>query len=383
MTSLRIAILTYSTHPRGGVIHAMELAEALHALGHDVCLFGLDKTGAGFPRALDCNTVCIPAAPAPENTDDLIALRIREYVEYFSASDRPFDIFHAQDCISANALVALRDRHLVPHVLRTVHHIDEYNSPYLRECQERSILEADRCLCVSNYWQKELRDRYNIEASRVQNGVNLKRYSPHPSGKEFDLKTRLGLNGSPIFLTVGGIEPRKNSIRLLQAFARVRDRHPNAQLVIAGGSTLFDYQDYRRECFAEVDRLSIPQDTALVLPGTIPDADMADLYRCADAFVFPSLKEGWGLVALEAIASGIPVVTSNIAPFTEFLDRRQAILVDPQSPAAIAAGMFRVLNPDVSAALANRAKEVVREYSWTTSAERHVEIYQRILQGAR
>ncbi|MEO0801024.1 MAG: MSMEG_0565 family glycosyltransferase [Cyanobacteria bacterium J06642_2] len=379
MTSLRIAILTYSTHPRGGVIHAMEVAEALHSLGHDVCLFGLDKTGAGFPRSLDCKTICIPAAIAPESTDELIALRIREYVEYFSASDRPFGIYHAQDCISANALIALRDRHLIPHVLRTVHHVDEFNSPYLRACQERSILEADRCLCVSAFWQRELRDRYGIPSFRVRNGVNLKRYSPQPSGRETALKQQLGLNGSPIFLTVGGIEPRKNSIRLLQAFARVRDLHPNAQLVIAGGTTLFDYQAYRSEFFSEVERLNVPLALALVLPGAIPDTDMADLYRCADAFAFPSIKEGWGLVVLEAIASGLPVVTSNIAPFTEFLDGHQAISIEPHSSAAIAAGLLQVVNSEVAVSLVRAAMAVVRDYDWEASARLHVDIYQQIL----
>ncbi|WP_017324022.1 MSMEG_0565 family glycosyltransferase [Synechococcus sp. PCC 7336] len=379
MTPLRIALLTYSTQPRGGVIHAMELAEALYTLGHSVCLFALDKTGAGFPRPLNCEAVCVPAAPAPSDIGELVQWRIREYVDYFTKCDRPFDCYHAQDCLSANALVALRDRQIVPHVIRTVHHIDEFNSSYLRTCQDRSILEVDRCFCVSEYWQQQLRVHYGVEALQVANGVNLKRYSPQPSGRESALKQRLGMSQSPIFLTVGGIEPRKNSIRLLQAFARVLQQHPQAQLAIAGGATLFDYEAYRQEFFAEVERLKISVGQSLLLPGPIADADMADLYRCADVFVFPSLKEGWGLVALEAIASGLPAVTSNRPPFTEFLDRDRALLVDPESPEAIAEGMCRALDATVCQSLIQHSQAVVRHYSWATSAQLHLRHYRQVL----
>ncbi|MGK7909820.1 MAG: MSMEG_0565 family glycosyltransferase [Synechococcus sp.] len=379
MSPLRIALLTYSTQPRGGVVHAMELAEALHALGHEVCLFALDKTGQGFFRPVQCEAVSIPAAPAPDNIGDLVKLRIQEYVEYFTQLDRPFDLYHAQDCISANALVQLRDRQLVPHVLRTVHHIDEFTSPYLQQCQERSILEVDRCFTVSQHWQQQLQAQYNVTACGVVNGVNLQRYSPHPSGREADLKFRLGMNASPLFLTVGGIEPRKNSIRLLQAFALVLQDYPQAQLTIAGGTTLFDYQSYREVFFDEVKRLGIEMETSLLLPGPIADADMADLYRCADAFVFPSIKEGWGLVALEAIASGIPVVTSDRPPFTEFLEADTAILVDAESVEAIAEGMCQVLGEETRQSLVQQSQAVVQRYSWENSARGHVRQYQQFL----
>ena len=379
MNPLRIALLTYSTQPRGGVVHAMELAEALYALGHKVCLFALDKTGEGFFRPLTCKAIGVPAAPAPTEIGKLVKLRIQEYVDYFSQLDRPFDIYHAQDCISANALVALRDRHLVPHVLRTVHHIDEFNSPYLQACQERSILQVDRCFSVSQCWQQQLNVEFDVTAFPVTNGVNLQRFSPVLSGRESKLKTRLGIANCPVFLTVGGIEPRKNSIRLLQAFALVLEQYPRAQLAIAGGTTLFDYEDYREQFFNEVKRLGVEVGSSLLLPGPIADGDMAELYRCADAFVFPSLKEGWGLVVLEAIASGLPVVTSDRPPFKEFLDRERAMLVDAESVEAIAAGMCRVLESNMRESLVQQSQEVLLQYSWENSARLHVGQYRRFL----
>ncbi|MEO0354002.1 MAG: MSMEG_0565 family glycosyltransferase [Cyanobacteria bacterium P01_A01_bin.3] len=383
MERLRIALLTYSTQPRGGVVHAMELAEALDRLGHEVCLFALDK-GNGFFRPMSCEAIGVPAAPALATIGELVKLRIQEYVDYFASryfvnGEHPFDIYHAQDCISANALVQLRDRQLIPHVLRTVHHIDEFNSPYLRACQERSIVDVDRCFTVSHHWQQQLAEHYSITAFPVANGVNLGRFSPQSSGSESQLKSRLGMTASPLFLTVGGIEPRKNSIRLLQALAIVLQRYPKAQLAISGGTTLFDYEPYRDRFFGEVKQLGIDVGSSLLLPGPIADTDMADLYRCADAFVFPSLKEGWGLVALEAIASGIPVVTSDRPPFTEFLDATSAVLVDAESAEAIAAGMCRVLDNGVSDGLVRAGQAVVQRFSWERAAQMHLQQYRQCL----
>ncbi|MDX2239612.1 MAG: MSMEG_0565 family glycosyltransferase [Leptolyngbyaceae cyanobacterium bins.302] len=377
--SLRIALFTYSTKPRGSVIHTLELAEALHKLGHAVCVYALDKDGQGFDYPLSCNYYLIPAKPAPNQIDQLIQQRIQEFVEYLNIDQLNYDCYHAQDCLSANALAILAQQQKISGFIRTVHHIEDYVSPYLQHCQDRSIRAAALCLCVSDRWQTELQQQYQIPAPRVVNGVNTQRFSPLPNGSESSLKQRLGLTGAPIYLTVGGIEPRKNSIRLLQAFKHVLEDHPTAQLVIAGGATLFDYQPYRSEFFAQVEALEIAIDRSLVLPGVIADVDLPALYRTADAFVFPSLVEGWGLVVLEAIASGLPVITSQEPPFTEFLDSTQALLVDPNSTAAIAQAMQKILDPVVASQLKQASQSVLTHYDWQTSAQMHLFHYRELL----
>ena len=377
----RIALLVYSTKPRGSVVHTLELAEALHALGQQVCVYALDKDGKGFERRLRCDYELVPAQPVPEQEDSypidaLIRQRITEFTDYFSHNQPQYDIYHAQDCISANALYQLRTRGFISHFVRTVHHIDEFNSIYLQQCQERSIREPDLCLCVSDRPKQELQQQYQIHAPRVINGVDSQRFSPIPNGSEQALLGRLGLR-EPVYLTVGGIEPRKNSIRLLQAFIEVLNDYPQAQLVIAGGETLFDYQAYRDEFFALVNRAGIKIGQSLILPGVIPESELPTLYRCADAFVFPSLKEGWGLVVLEAIASGIPVITANQPPFTEFLGATQALLIDPFSPADLAQAMRDIQRVDHS--LVEQSRTIIAQYSWERSAQLHLDYYQQLL----
>jgi glycosyltransferase-like protein len=377
--TFRIALLTYSSKPRGSVIHTLELAEALQALGHEVCIYALDKDGSGFERHLSCEFQPILAQSAPQEIDQLIQQRIQEFVDYLQNSPLDYDIYHAQDCISANALAILRSQNLIPHFIRTIHHIEDYNSPYLQACQDRSICEAELCLCVSAGWQTQIYEHYQIHAPRVINGVNLQRFSRDRNGTESQIKQKFGLTGSPIYLTVGGIEPRKNSIKLIQAFAETLVDFPNAQLVIAGGATLFDYQDYLEQFMAIAQELDIAK--SLIITGVLTDTELSVLYRCADAFVFPSTKEGWGLVIMEAIASGLPVITSNCPPFTEFLSNQQALLINPDDVDAIAQAMRLIRQPEVSQALVQASQLILPKYTWQNSAQMHTVHYAKMMLG--
>jgi glycosyltransferase involved in cell wall biosynthesis len=118
----------------------------------------------------------------------------------------------------------------------------------------------------------------------------------------------------------------------------------------------------------------------LILPGVMPDKDIPVLYRCADAFVFPSVKEGWGLVLLEAIASGLPIITSNIPPFTEFLNEESALLVNPNSSNNLAIAMVNILNKNLAQQLVNHSSTIPTLYSWQKSAQIHLEHYSKLLQ---
>ncbi|MEO1069299.1 MAG: MSMEG_0565 family glycosyltransferase [Cyanobacteria bacterium J06638_6] len=387
--ALKIALLTYSTKLRGSVVHTLELATALMELGHQVDVYALDKDGQGFERAIPAQVHLVPTKPIPSHlpadqaTDALIRQRIQEFVDYFVEHSVTHDIYHAQDCIGANALVQLRQQGQVPKVVRTVHHIEDYISLYLQACQDQSIRDPDLCLCVSDRWHQALLTEYGIEAPKVLNGVDLKRFSSTLSGQEEALKARYGLTGSPIFLTVGGIEPRKNSLRLLEAFTQVLTAHPRAQLVIAGGATLFDYEPYRQQFFALAQALE-PEygpmiGQSVILPGVISDADLPALYRTADVFCFPSTKEGWGLVVLEAIASGLPVITADYPPFTEFLNADQALLVNPDSADAIAQAMAESLKPAIAHQLVHQSQPILPQYTWPHSAALHIQHYRHLL----
>ena len=376
---MKIALFTYSTKPRGSVVHTLELAEALTQLGHEVWVYALSKDGSGFDRPFSGHTCLIPAKPAPNEMDALIHQRIQELVDYLTKYPPNCDIYHAQDCLTANALFCLRQKQLIPHFVRTVHHIEDYSSIYLQQCQDKSIQEADLCVSVSDRVQEDVQQQYQIQAPRVINGVNSDNFGAISNESKASLKQRLGLTGTPLYLTVGGVEPRKNSINLLSAFALIKKDIPNAQLAIAGGATLFDYQTYRDEFFELAKDFNLYPSESLILTGVLSQEDLCCLYQLADVFVFPSLKEGWGLVILEAISSGLPIITSNHAPFTEFLTPDQALLIDPKDPNAIAQAMKEILQPTLAQALIQQSQSILINYTWEKSVKMHIEQYQSLL----
>jgi glycosyltransferase involved in cell wall biosynthesis len=105
---------------------------------------------------------------------------------------------------------------------------------------------------------------------------------------------------------------------------------------------------------------------------------MPALYRAATALVFPSIKEGFGLVVLEAMASGVPVVTSRIAPFTEYLGDDAVLWCEPFEPASIAVAMAAALDPARRSRRVARGLEIAARHDWTSTARAHLPSYHRM-----
>jgi glycosyltransferase-like protein len=375
---LRIAMLTHSTLPRGGVVHAMNLSEALDALGLQTVLHAPDAVGRGFVRKPRCDAVAFPVDAAARDTADMVEQRIDDYVRYFrQPENRGFDLYHAHDGIGANALATLKEEGLIRAFVRTVHHIDDFADPRLVQRQARSILAADALMVVSALWRENLIERFGRDAEVGGNGVDACRYSPHADGSEGELRDRLGLGSGPVFLSVGGIEARKNTTRILQAFAEIHRARPDARLVIAGGASLIDHHSYQAAFGRELTALGEGA-SAVSLLGPVADSDMPALYRLAQALVFASVKEGFGLCVLEAMASGTPVVVSRIAPFVDYLDPSDALWCDPADSSSIAAAMRQSLRPDVANRLRARGPVVATRFGWRDVAERHLPVYRRL-----
>jgi glycosyltransferase-like protein len=375
---LRIALLTHSTNPRGGVVHALELGDALHDLGQHATVLAPDPQRRGLFRAARCAYAGVPARPPAADLVRHVRQTIDDYTAFFERPDAPrFDVYHAQDSISANALAELRARGVIPGYVRTVHHLDQFDDPQLAGWQERGFRDADQVLCVSRLWCDTLRCEHGIDARLVFNGVDTTRYTPLAAARDAPLRARLGLGAGPVFLAVGGIEPRKNTLRILHAFLRVRATLPQAQLLIAGGASLLDHGAYAAEFAALADASGLERGPgkALQVLGRIDDAEMPALFRCADVLAFPSLREGFGLVVLEAMASATPVVVSRIAPFTDYLPPHACAWSDPEDAGAIAAAMVRACDPATAALLRTTGQAVCAQHSWHRSALRHLEIY--------
>ncbi|CAN7350463.1 MSMEG_0565 family glycosyltransferase [Bosea sp. LjRoot9] len=375
---MRVAILAHSTNPRGGVVHALALGEALVRLGHEAVVHAPDAAGAGFFRETLCETVRVTATPANGGMTAMVEQRIADYVRYFEGPvHRRFDVFHAQDGISGNALATLKERGLIGDFAHTVHHIDDFADERLRMLQKRSIAAAGRHFAVSRTWCEKLRSAFGFEATIVGNGVDRSVFSPTADGGEAALRVRHDIGEGPVFLAIGGVEARKNTVRILQAFAQILVLHPSAQLVIAGGASLLDHRGYRQDFTEALAELALPP-RAVIQTGPVSQDDMPRLYRLADSLVFPSVKEGFGLVVLEAMASGVPVVTARIAPFTEYLGDDDVAWCDPFNVASIANAMAAALSLPLRAGFIRNGAVVAAAHDWSIAAQAHLGVYESL-----
>jgi len=383
MNALRIALLTHSVNPRGGVVHTLELATALTALGHDVTVFAPAVPGEALFRLPPCRVVYAPITLSQAGTVAMVEARIHAFKQTLMEHDAwSFDVLHAQDSISGNALAELRAQGLVRGFIRTVHHLDHFDDPRLAAWQRRAYEDAEQVLCVSDIWTREMRSTFGIAALTVPNGVDVARFTPDEDVRDSQFRQRMGIDGGPIVLSVGGIEARKNTLALLEAFASVRRALPGAQLVIAGGASLLDHDVYVRSLLKRAAELgqSIGPHESVVVTGPLDDAAMPGLFRSADVLSMVSLREGFGLVVLEALASGTPVVASAIAPFTEYLDDTTCCWANPADVESIAAALLLVLTGGGCRIDFDRAvPALLARFSWPASARRHVDVYRQLL----
>lgn len=381
---MKIALLTHSVNPRGGVVHVIELAHALTDAGHDVTVMAPAAPGQAFFRPLRCCVELAPLTVRASGVKQMVAARIDAFVAHLSprlAAGDAFDIWHAHDGIGGNALATLVERGVISGFVRTVHHLDRFDDTELMSWQQRAVVAAQRVLCVSRLWSDILAQQ-GIRAIEVNNGVDRQRFRPEPATADAEVAQRLGVRaGAAVVLAVGGIEERKNPLRLLDAFATLRQQQPDTQLLIAGGVSLLDHDSITREFHAALraQGLHLGLYGDVVLTGAVADADMLALYRRAGVLALPSLREGFGLVVLEALASGTPVVVSNIAPFTEYLDDTLAEWADPLDSASIASALRRALDRGRATQTSPGVQSLCARYSWHASAARHAAIYRESL----
>ena len=365
----------------------MRLAEELTALGHDASLWAISVDGRRFFRepATDARLVALPAG------DETIDARVARYAEALAdalKADGPADINHAEDCLSARALLSLRSSGHIVDVVRTIHHVDDFTSPFLQACQRASISDVDHRICVSRFWADEIRRDFGVGADVVVSGVDYDRFAMCPDDR-VTAGARFGWGPRPVILAVGGVEPRKGSRALLAAFVLARARLPaGALLVVAGGETLFDYAEYRNAWSADAERLGLavhrgpnpPPRADVAVIGPVADEAMPALYRACDVFAFPSTREGFGLVLLEAQASGVPTVTSDLPVFREFLTSgSDTLTVKLGDVRALASALTSAMvDQGLRRRLIERGRVTASRYAWRASAQAHEAIYERI-----
>ena len=236
---------------------------------------------------------------------------------------------------------------------------------------KRSATRADLVFTVSEFSKHDLMERYKIDPARIRviyNAVDRSRFTP--AKDDGAVVKSLGLDPGDYFLMVGRLEPRKNHARLIEAYQMTPK--PRRKLVIVG------QPDFGFEGLQEKVKMYGLEQEVLFLQEVKDDA-LPALYRHAFCFVYPSLAEGFGMPLLEAMASGVPVISSNTSAMPEIAEGA-ALLVDPYDVNAIADAMCR-MSADHDTATRYRALGLARAatFDWDVEAEKVARAYRDML----
>ena len=234
-----------------------------------------------------------------------------------------------------------------------------------------------RVLTVSEASKRDILQYFDVPESKVAvipNAIDERFSEAPPPDEVVRVQERYQLY-DPFILYAGNIKPHKNLERLIEAFHTLRRGELEHVKLLIIGDEISKYATLRRS----VHRYQLHKHVRFF--GFVPDATLAILYRLARVFVFPSLYEGFGLPPLEAMASGTPVVTSNVSALPEVVGDA-AMLIDPYQPEAIAGAIRRVLTDDrLREDMRERGLARARQFSWDRSVQRVREIYGEVLAG--
>jgi glycosyltransferase involved in cell wall biosynthesis len=276
---------------------------------------------------------------------------------------------------------------LIPLVLSDMYKADKpsWRFHFARFLEKRAIQNASLILAISHHTARDVEHYLGVPAERIvvtHLGIDESFFRARLTEPESSVRVRYGIpEHRPIVLYVGGIDQRKNIGGLLAGFsnlqARARDnRQVQPVLVMAGGIQRDGhYQQLLR--FIKEQAL----EDSVVLPGFVADPDLLQLYALSAVFFFPSLYEGFGFPPLEAMAAGVPVLSSNTSSMPEVLGNA-AVMYDPTDVERAGEELFQLVYSIERAAHYRRAgPEQARRFTWSKTADSTLGAYERLLRA--
>lgn len=388
---MRIAFITFEYPPNiegGAGIYAEKLAKELAIFGHEVHVL----------------TPCFPECVREEvingvyvhrvgviNKPYLLAIsfwvNLRKTFNNLNRQLGGFDILHS-NCL-ANLLIFQKT---IPLIV-TVHSLsslildaekpstfkrlfDRGENNYVIKYLERSILNrSDIVIANSLYTKKTLcaDDTFSVKDTRIvviPNGASMLCPNPLQKEEEYVIRKRLGLGNYPILLFVGRLVPRKGLNFLIQAIKILNKDGIQAKLIVVGdGSERLTYINL-------VTELNL--NDQVIFTGFIDDNLLGKLYNISDIVAIPSINEPFGIVVLDAMMAGKPIVTFNSGAIPEILENNvNGILVTPEDPIAFSEAILKYLsNPEMAQIIGKKnLEEVLSRYSWREYAEELDRVY--------
>ena len=390
-----VAILSLHTSPltqpgvgdSGGMnVYVREMAAALAHAGSE-CRVYVRRAQDGLPDEVaiepGVTVVHIDAGPVELPKEDLPGV-VDEFAEgvlaHFRRNGHP-DVIHANYWLSG--LAGHRVKHAVEVPLAVTFHTlarvkaatGDAESEQRAQAETEVIGCADMVIASCEPEAQQLQSFYDAPPERIElapPGVEHALFSP---GDREGARAALGLDGGPVLLFVGRIQPLKRPLVAVETLACLE--RPDARLLVVGGPSGVDGEMEYRRLQDRVQSLGLGDQVTLVPPR--PHHWLSTYYRAADVVLVPSRSESFGLVALEAAASGTPVVAAPVGGLRSVVDHeRTGFLVDDATPEAFAALVAALIdNPLLAAEMAMNAADRARLFSWAAMARSLRDTYRR------
>ncbi len=310
------------------------------------------------------------------------------YIESLWRSVGGFDLVHAHDWLVSFAAVAVSRAYGVPLIV-TIHATERGRnrgwlttplSQQIHDAETNLTQAANLIITASEFMRNEVQSFFGINGQKIRvipNGVNT---TPFDAARLLDHRLERQLYALPeekIVFHIGRLVHEKGSLFLVEAVPAILRSFPNTKFVIAGRGPLMERLQQRAA------ELHITH--KVLFPGFVSDEEAVRMFCIADAAVFPSLYEPFGLVALEAMAAKTPVIVTSVGGLAEVVQHdKTGVTVFPENVDSLVWGISRVLrNPEQARHLADNAYRLIKEsYSWTAIASRTLAAYQGLVAPA-
>jgi glycosyltransferase involved in cell wall biosynthesis len=248
---------------------------------------------------------------------------------------------------------------------------------FLRFFEVGMIKRASRVIAVSDFTRQELRKYYNIPENRIRvvhNGVDTCKFQPAKDKQK--VKAELGLNpDDPVILSVGRLYARKGLFTLIEAMPSVVKQCKRAKFVISGKGQ----SDEMAKLYAHAERLGVRDN--IIFTGYYPDKKLPKLYQAADVFAFSTFYEHHPFAVLEALATGLPVVTTTVGGIAETIETgKNGLLVNPADSKQFSEALLYLLEHQTEAIeMGIKArKNIVEQYDWSILVKETMRVYEEV-----
>jgi glycosyltransferase involved in cell wall biosynthesis len=249
---------------------------------------------------------------------------------------------------------------------------------FLRFFEEQMLERSDRLIAVSDFTRRELKQYYRVNQVKIRvihNGVDVDRFKP--ANVKRKIKEELGFNPDDIaILSVGRLYARKGLFTLIESMPAVIRRFPRAKFIISGKGQ----SNEMKKLVDHATRLGVTDN--IIFTGYFPDSKLPKLYQAADVFAFSTFYENLPFAVLEALSSGLPVVTTNVGGIPEMIDSgKNGFLVQPFNARELSDKILYLLeHPDAASEMAFQARKTILErFDWRLIVQKVLKVYDEAL----